>query len=147
MQNVFCAEFERQIARQVALTRFEEVATAADTRWFAARTLFCATGAGKSLHFVLRSTTNLVVPAGASDPDNLIEIVVPSIAVRSSWLPISEAICIALNKRGYDLGLRESRVGRMLIRKLLQTRKADAELPKEIRAALIESLCLRRSRR
>jgi len=28
----------------------------------------------------------------------------------------------------------------MLIRKLLQTRKADAELPKEIRAALIESL-------
>ena len=28
----------------------------------------------------------------------------------------------------------------MLIRKLLQIRKADAELPKEIRAALIESL-------
>ena len=28
----------------------------------------------------------------------------------------------------------------MLLRKLLQIRKADAELPKEIRAALIESL-------
>ena len=28
----------------------------------------------------------------------------------------------------------------MLIRKLIQTRKADAELPKEIRTALIESL-------
>src|SRR5262249_62299110 len=34
----------------------------------------------------------------------------------------------------------DSLVGRMLIRKLLQTRKTDRELPKEIRTALIESL-------
>src|SRR5262249_22747072 len=44
------------------------------------------------------------------------------------------------NNGAYHLDHRDSRVGRMLISKLLQTRKADAELPKEIRAALIESL-------
>src|SRR5437868_11192560 len=58
----------------------------------------------------------------------------------SLLLQITLTICFALSNRAYDLDLRDSRVGRMLITKLLQTRKADAELPKEIRAALIESL-------
>jgi len=77
---------------------------------------------------------------GAKDRKDFSEIVAVLVSLRSSWLPIDEAICIALSNRGYHLERRDSRVGRMLISKLLQTRKTDAELPKEIRAALIESL-------
>src|SRR6266700_7014946 len=75
-----------------------------------------------------------------ADRENFIEIVARQVAVRSSWLPIHERICFALKNDGYHHNRRDSRVGRMLITKLLQTRKADAELPQEIRAALIESL-------
>src|SRR5258708_26248577 len=74
-----------------------------------------------------------------TDRENFIEIVARQVAVRSSWLPIHERICFALKNDGYHHDRRDSRVGRMLITKLLQTRNAYAELPKESRAGLIGS--------
>src|SRR6185437_2469009 len=53
---------------------------------------------------------------------------------------INRVVCVLLSNRGYGCVFGGSREGRMLLRKLIQTRTADAELPTEIRAALVESL-------
>ncbi|MCX7309748.1 MAG: hypothetical protein NTZ72_18125, partial [Afipia sp.] len=60
--------------------------------------------------------------------------------VRSPQAAIGRSVCVLLSFLHYLREQSGSRVGQMIIKKLLQTRKADVELSTEIRAALIESL-------
>ena len=58
----------------------------------------------------------------------------------SSNASIDRAVCVLLSNAGTIVSSEEAAKVRMLLRKLIQTRRADAELPTEIRAALVESL-------
>src|SRR5450631_1584018 len=71
---------------------------------------------------------------------NFIEIVTRPFAVRSSRVAIARSICLVLKIGRYHRRRRESCAGPMLIKELFETRKADASLATDIRAALIESL-------
>src|SRR5208283_5477899 len=63
-----------------------------------------------------------------------------SFATYSLQVLIARSVCMVLKNGRYDCERRGSRAGHMLIRKLIETRKADAGLASDIRAALIESL-------